>query len=82
MRGVYSALNAYVYIIFKMRMKTVSSPAVGNSRSQIIEIKTSNYLKKKRTFFFFFFCLERKNNYFNAFHLNKTAQQSYEELHW
>lgn len=52
MRGVYIAPNDYVYIVFKMRMKTVSSPAVGSSLSQIIEIKTSNYLSKKRDFFF------------------------------
>jgi len=53
MRGVYSALNDCVYIVFKMRMKTVSSPAVGNSHSQINEIKTLNHLSKKRTFFLF-----------------------------
>lgn len=53
MRGVYSAPNDYVYIVLKMRMKTVSSPAVGNSHSQIIEIKTLNHLSKKRTSFLF-----------------------------
>lgn len=71
MRGAYSAPSDYVYIVFKMRMKTISLPAVGNSHSQITEIKILNYLSKKRIFFFF---LERKN-YCNAFNLNKRAQQ-------
>lgn len=68
MRGVCTAPHDYVYIISTMTMKTVSSPAVGNSLSQFIEIKT-------------FLFYERKNS-FNAFNLNQTAQQNSQDPHW